>query len=108
MLMRRFLIFGFCLSFAFLAAGCSWPPPYVLHKDEFNRQAETFGKEPTDIAKVVVCYNKRNSTPRQIRDLAGAECRKFNKVAKFDRQDLQTCPLATPVSAYFSCRAAGL
>ncbi len=102
---RRYLILGLCLSFAFVFAGCSWPPPYVFNEGEFNREAESFGKEPTDIKRVIVCYNKRRSTPQQILDLAGAECGKFNKVAKFYRQDFKTCPLFMPVSAYFSCQA---
>jgi hypothetical protein len=106
MLMRRYLILGLSLSFAFLAAGCSWPPPYVFKKGEFNRQRESFGKEPTDITSVIICYNKRGSTPRQIRDLAVAECAKFNKVAEFEHQDHKTCPLSTPVSAYFFCHKA--
>ena len=105
--MRRYMILCLCLSFAFAAAGCSRPPPYVFNKDEFNREAVSFGKEPTDIKSVIVCYNRRGSTPQQILDLAGAECGKFGKVAKFYRQDLKRCPLFTPVSAYFFCRDTG-
>ena len=70
---------------------------------EFNRSSANFGKEPTDITSVTICYGKRGTTPEEIRDMAQTECAQFEKTTRFTDQNYQTCPLLTPVAANFEC-----
>jgi len=87
--------------------GCSLPDPYVYRNKEFDRDLATFGKEPKDLATVGICYNKKNTTPQQIIQMAQAECAKYHKVARFSRQTRLQCPLLTPVEAIFLCEPSG-
>ena len=85
------------------AEGCTPAPPYVYKKAEFDRGQRMFGREPTDIKSVTVCYGSWKTTPDEVTAVAEAECGKFGKVAVFTRQDYQICPLVTPVAAYYYC-----
>ena len=84
-------------------AACS-SPPYVHNSGEFNRSSEGFGQPVKDISQVTVCYNSSSATPRQVTQLAVAECARFNKTATFTRQDYNICPLASPVAAIYNCQ----
>ncbi len=96
------LIVRVCLPL--VVAGCAGAAaPYVYKAGEFDRSSPTFGKAPTDITSVTICYNKRGTTPEEIRDMAQTECAQFDKTARFTKQNYQTCPLFTPVVAYFDC-----
>jgi hypothetical protein len=88
----------------FAVAACSLPKPYVFVADEFNREAPDFGKKPTDINDVSICYGSWGTTPDVVRKLAATECIKFDKVAVLRGQDYQFCPLMTPRRAVFDCR----
>ncbi len=87
---------------AVVLAACA-APPYVLNADEFNRGSSEFGKDPTDISEVTICYRESSTTPRAVRALAEAECAAFGKTARLIDQDYLTCPMATPVAANFAC-----
>ncbi len=86
----------------FLSA-CTPPPAFVYNKNEFNRAAKGFGRPATDIKNVTICYAKGGTTPRQVAELARAECSKFNKKAVFYRQNRYTCPLTTPIAVQYVC-----
>jgi len=98
---KSFLFLG--LGLALLAGGCGWAEPYVYDTQEFNRNAPSFGKTLDNRGSVSVCYNKRGATPREVAELAQAECGKFQKVARFTGHQRLICPLFTPVKANFSC-----
>jgi len=83
-------------------AACS-AQPYVLHANEFNRSAVDFGKDPTDIEAVTICYRSSSTTPQDVRALAVKECAAFGKTARFIKQNYLSCPLLTPVAAHYSC-----
>ena len=84
-------------------SACADTSPYVYRADMFNRESATFAKGPEDISEAVVCYTRRKTTPKIIRDLAIAECAKYKKVAVYSHQDLGLCPLMTPSAAHFRC-----
>ena len=86
-----------------VAAACGGPSPYVYDSDEFARDAPGFGKPPEDLDSVAICYATSGTTPQALRDLAGAECARFGKVAAFEGQDYLYCPLLTPTRARFAC-----
>jgi len=77
--------------------------PYVFHEKEFNRGAVDFGKDPTDIERVTICYSSSNTTPDIVRDMAIEACGKFGKTARFVGQNYKSCPMVTPVSANYEC-----
>lgn len=82
---------------------CSLPAPYVYKASEFNRELKDFGKDPKDRKSVGICYNKKNTTPRQIVKLAQDECAKYHKTARFSGQKRLECPILTPMEAIFFC-----
>jgi len=86
-----------------LLGACSDTAPYIYNADEFNRDSPNFGKEPTDIDNVAICYNKSSTTPQDLLALAESACTKFGKTAVFKKQDIFECPLLTPAQAHFSC-----
>ncbi len=88
---------------ALLVAACA-PAPHVHDPDEFNRESEDFGTEPTTIYRVDICYNTYGTTPAEVRRMAQAECARFNKVAIFVGQDVLHCPMITPARATYSCK----
>ncbi len=90
----------------FLSA-CTPPPAFVYNKEEFNRNAKGFGRPVTDVKDVTVCYAKGGTTPRQVAELARAECSKFNKKAVFKEQNRSICPLTTPIAVQYVCTDAG-
>jgi hypothetical protein len=100
----RWLLF-LAAALALTAAGCAWPEPYVYRYQEFDRSRVDFGKEPTDLASVGICYNKKNATPERIVEMAKAECAKYGRVAVYSKQRRLECPLVTPMEAVFTCRA---
>ena len=77
--------------------------PYIHLANEYDRESETFLKGITDRDDVTICYAKRKTTPSVVSQMAAAECRRFGKIARFRKQTLQTCPLATPIAAVFNC-----
>ena len=86
-----------------LLSACTPPPAFVYNKEEFNRDAKGFGRPATDIKGVTICYAKGGTTPRQVAELARAECSKFNKKAVFKEQNRYICPLTTPIAVQYSC-----
>ena len=94
---------GAPLLLLFLTA-CTPPPAFVYNKEEFNRRAKGFGRPVTEIKDVTICYAKGGTTPRQVAELARAECSKFNKKAVFKEQNRFICPLTTPIAVQYACR----
>jgi hypothetical protein len=92
-----------CLSLAITIAACSETRPYVYMKGEFDRESDTFNKEPEDRDSVTICYNKLNATPEVVFELASTECGRYAKRARATHQDFGDCPIATPVEAHFAC-----
>ncbi|HEX9702291.1 MAG TPA: hypothetical protein VGA19_05525 [Rhodospirillales bacterium] len=88
---------------AFVLGGCAAPGPFVHHPGEFNRAAKDYGKEPTNIDSVTICYNKYGTSPGIVAKMASAECARFNKTAEYRRQSFEICPLFTPVAAEYEC-----
>ncbi len=78
-------------------------PPYVYKKAEFDRESDTFGKQPEDRDFVTICYSEWESTPEQALEIAETECGKFGKAARFADQRFFSCPLSTPIEATFAC-----
>ena len=87
-----------------LMTACSMPNPYVYLLEEFNRDAVGFGKKPTDIDDVSICYSSWSTTPDVVSKLAQAECGKYDKDAVPQHQDYQYCALMTPRRAVYACR----
>lgn len=79
--------------------------PYILDSGEFNRNAAGFGKDPTDISDVTICYSETSTTPDAIRAMAKQACAEFGKTAHFVDQDYLSCPLTTPVGANYVCKS---
>ena len=100
---RRVLPILVLASLGPAAFGCAETEPYVYTKLEFDRDAENFGKEPANIAKVEICYSKYSTTVQDLREIAAARCGEFAKVARFQSQDYWECPLFTAARATFSC-----
>ena len=90
-------------SLGLAALGCAEIEPYVYTGLEFDRDAPEFGKQPTNIAKVEICYNKQSTTVQALTELANARCGEFGKAARFQSQDYLECPLFTPARATFAC-----
>ncbi len=97
--MRRVL---FPAGLVFLLGGCG-SSAYVYDPIKFNREAAGFGQPVKDITSVTICYSRLTTTAREVVSLAEAECSKFNKLARFERQDWRTCPMAAPVAAHYRC-----
>jgi hypothetical protein len=86
-----------------LAAGCSIFDPYVYKEDEFNRESETFFKEPDDRDFVTICYSPLTAdTPRRY-ELAKETCGKYGKTAVYDGRSAGSCPVLIPVEAVYRC-----
>ena len=83
--------------------GCADPEPYILRIGEFDRRAPNFGRDPTDVKTVAICYNRRVSTPAQLQEMARAECAKFDKVARYTQGSILACPVLVPLGAHFDC-----
>ena len=83
--------------------GCADPEPYVYRSGEFNRAASDFGRDPTDVETVTICYNRRATTPAELQEMARAECAKFNNVARYTNGSILTCPALLPLGAHFDC-----
>ena len=96
---------GFICSLVLLAAlgGCANMPPYVYNPAEFDRESEDFGRDPTDITDVTICYSRRATTMETVEAMAQGECARFQKVARFEDVSFLACPLFTPEGAFFKC-----
>ncbi len=92
----------FPAGLAILLGGC-WGGAYVNDPIKFNREAAGFGQPVKDITSVTICYSRLTTTAREVVSLAEAECSKFNKLARFQRQEWRTCPMAAPVAAHYRC-----
>ena len=103
MILRRVLPVIVVASLGLAAFGCAETDPYVYTASEFDRDEPGFGKEPTNIAKVEICYSKHSTTVQALGELANARCGEFGKVARFKSQDYLECPLFTPARATFAC-----
>lgn len=90
------------VSGAVVLSACA-KPPYIHNEAAYNRDHDDFGKVRTDRDEVTVCYHRNATTPREVAQLAEAECRAFGKTAVPRDQDISTCPLTTPVAAHFDC-----
>ena len=89
-----------------LAAACGGPP-YIHDTSEFNRGSEFFSKPRTTRNNVTVCYRKGATTAAAVQRLAAAECGRFGKSAALLEQNLNVCPLLTPIAAVFECQGPG-
>jgi hypothetical protein len=88
-----------------VAAACSQAEPFVFISGEFDRGRADFGREPTDIEFVDICYNRYAITPEALREMAEGKCAAFDKKAVYRGQDYFTCPLFLPARARFDCVA---
>ena len=91
------------LVLAVLVLSACESPAYIYEAQEFNRRSKGFAKDILDRTKVTICYDKSDSTPQGIFNMATEECNRFGKSARFLKQDRKSCPLATPISVSFSC-----
>ncbi|MGF1640180.1 MAG: hypothetical protein ACFCUO_04455 [Rhodospirillales bacterium] len=91
------------LSIAVATAACGEIRPYVYKRDEFNRDAPDFNKQPVDRETVVICYNNLTTSGLIAFDIASAECARYGKLAQPVRETFGDCPLATPMEAHFAC-----
>ncbi len=78
-------------------------PPYVYTPAEFDRESDSFGKQPEDRDFVTICYSEWESSPEQALEIAENECGKYGKSARVADQRFFNCPLTTPVEATFAC-----
>jgi len=86
-----------------LLMACSNTEPYIYNADEFDRDSPNFGKDITDRAEVVLCYNKSSTTPLILTQMAIDECGRFGKIAKFIENHHLVCSISSPAQAVFKC-----
>lgn len=99
-------VVAFCVPvFYALALGACASEPFIHDADQFDRTAEGFGQEPTDIARVVICYASSSATPGRIVTMATEACGAFDKKPVFMEQTYLVCPLIAPVAAVYACEA---
>ena len=89
--------------FLLALSGCADPEPYIFRSNEFDRGAPSFGRDPTDVKTVTICYNRRITSPSELQEMARAECAKFDKVALYTQGSFLNCPILLPLGAYFNC-----
>jgi len=89
--------------FLLALSGCADPEPYISRSGEFDRGAESFGRDPTDVETVTICYNRRVTSPAELQEMARAECAKFDKVPRYTQGSFLSCPVLLPLGAHFSC-----
>jgi len=94
------VLFGFMLL---ALSACSLVPPYVFAPDEFNRDAESYRTERTDREAVTIC-SSRSADPKIIATLAGNECARFGRTAKFSSRNISECPFSAVVATIYSCQ----
>jgi hypothetical protein len=92
-----------CVLLAAGLSACGTTEPYVYKHNEFDRKSPDFGKKLEDRVSVIICYNKWDTTPEQVFDLASVECGKFGKMARAFDQEFGNCPLLVPMAAQFVC-----
>jgi hypothetical protein len=83
--------------------GCADPDAYVYRSGEFDRGAPGFGRDPTDVKTVAICYNRRVTSPVELQEMARAECAKFDKAARYTQGSILSCPVLLPLGAHFDC-----
>ena len=98
---RRSIIL--CVLLAVGLSACGTTDPYVFTPNEFDRELDTFREKPEDLALVTICYNKWDTTPEKVLELASVECGKYGKIARSSDQEFGVCPLLVPMAAYFAC-----
>ena len=103
MSVRRFICSVIVLGALTALGGCANMPPYVYNPAEFDRESADFGRDPTDIEEVTICYSRRATTMETVEAMAQGECARFQKVARFEDDSFLYCPLLTPTSARFEC-----
>ena len=86
-----------------LLMACSSTDPYIYNADEFDRDSPNFGKDVTDRAEVVLCYNKSSTTPLILTQMAIDECGRFGRIAKFIENRHLVCSISSPAQAVFKC-----
>ena len=89
--------------FLLVLSGCADPEPYIFRSGEFDRGAESFGRVPTDVDTVDICYNRRATSPAELQEIARAECAKFDKVPRYTQGSFLSCPILLPLGAHFDC-----
>jgi hypothetical protein len=94
---------GLWIAVVTALAGCGATDAYVYKKDEFDRDAKTFNKEPKDRNEVTICYNGVGTSDKRVADMAEQECVKFGKTARPENEVFGDCPLLTPIEARFAC-----
>jgi hypothetical protein len=94
---------GLWIAVVTALAGCGATDAYVYKKDEFDRDAKTFNKEPKDRNEVTICYNSVGTSDKRVSDIAEQECVKFGKTARRENEVFGDCPLLTPIEARFAC-----
>jgi hypothetical protein len=101
--LRQWVRAVLCLAFVLAIGACGETRPYVYKKNEFDREAKDFNKAPVDRDSVTICYNKLNTTPEIVFEMANTECGHYGKQARRTHQDFGDCPMATPVEGHFAC-----
>jgi hypothetical protein len=91
------------VALALAVGSCGATEPYIYKHDEFNRSAEDFNKPLTDRNGVTICYNGIGTTDAEVARIAGNECARFGKFARFQEATFGDCPMLTPVQARFAC-----
>lgn len=87
-----------------ILAGCAADlQPHIYVPQEFDRTRSDFNKPLKDRNEVIICFNKLKTKPHKIVNMAALECSRFNKDAKFNRQEADFCPLVTPIAARYWC-----
>jgi hypothetical protein len=104
-MIRKWLHGGLCAIAIAGNAACGATDAFVYKQDEFDRDAKTFNKEPTDRDAVTICYNGVGMSDRRVEAMAQDECTKFGKSAVPAGEGFGACPLLTPIEAYFACVA---
>jgi hypothetical protein len=89
--------------FLLVFSGCADPEPYIFRIGEFDRGAENFSGDPTDMDTVDICYNRRATSPAELQEMARAECAKFDKVPRYTKGSFLSCPIFLPLGAHFDC-----
>ena len=85
--------------FVGLLSACA-QKPFIDSRREIG-STENVGLSTLDT--VAICYSSKNSTPKEIINLARSECAKTHRVPKFYRQSLFTCRLFLPHHAFYNC-----
>ena len=96
---------GACIFAVFLVthliAGCA-SDPFIDGRREAGA-TRTIG--PSNLNRVAICFNGRTTPQETVLELAESECRKTDRVPKYDGQDRFACTWSNPTRAFFRCVA---